>query len=78
MTGLLSLPTRDVRDLASSKAADSPPGETPNFNVETENGDPDSLDGPNDSAKEHDTPGFSNLERRDNLEITVQSTLDAV
>ena len=48
------------------------------FNVESENGDPNSLEEPYDSTKEHDTPGFSNLERRDNLETTVQSTLDAV
>ena len=38
--GLLRVPTRDVRDLASNKGDDSPPGDTPNFCVETDQGGP--------------------------------------
>ena len=68
---MLSVPTRDVRDLASSKGGDSPPGETPNFGFEPNSGGPLRGDPDFDPTLEAESPEFGNLERRDDLEVDV-------
>ena len=67
----MSVPTRDLRDLASSKGGDSPPGDTPNFGIEPKDDGPLRTDPDFDPTLEVDTPEFKNLERRDNLGVSV-------